>query len=131
MTPNNDQEREDRALEALLAAAFRIDADRPIDEQEAAELMKNPPCLSKEDQAETDSWGDDLVDRLLTQGKIVSERGEAQEGTLDPAISQAYMAMHRGKEGEELSEEAKEEIERKRRELLGETGDGQESTDGS
>jgi hypothetical protein len=121
MAQPSDQDREDRALDALMAAAFRLaDGGKPMTEAEAKRFARNPPELPPEDEAALRSLRDDFVDRLIKQRGPATLPAPCAGQVPDEEIEQAYAAMHRGKEGDELSDEARREIERKRRELLGE-----------
>lgn len=104
-----DGEREDQALDALIVAALRPDlrGDVPTD------VAGPEPALSDEDRRALDALGPDLAERLA--------RGERPGGRPRPRKNgggrwQLAGSLNRG-EGEEPGEEAREEMERKRREL--------------
>jgi len=136
MATSSEHTDEERALDALMAAAFRAeDLERPLSDEEARRIMENPPALSPEDEQVVAAMGSHFVDDLLKSAEAGSrDAGEAHE-VLDAEIEEAYAAMNRGREGGELDEKAREEIERKRRELLGEPEPeacpDEESQDGS
>lgn len=118
---NGERKSDERALDALMAAAFRISgSDEPMSEKEAQRLAANPPRLSPEDEAAIASLGTDFVDRLSQRVETEKHNVEEDRGTLDQEIEEAYAAMNRGKGADELSEQTRREIEKKRRELLGE-----------
>jgi len=121
MATSSENTNEERALDALMAAAFRAeDIERPLSDEEARRIMENPPALSPEDEQVLAAMGPDFVDKLLkSAGAGSRDVGEAHE-VVDAEIEEAYAAMNRGREGGELDEKARKEIERKRRELLGE-----------
>lgn len=136
MARPSDQDKEEKALDALMAAAFRLGGrDEPVTEEEAERLVRNPPELSSEDKAAIDSLEPDFVEHLLKQSGSGEPAPPGAEPVLDEELEDALAAMHRGKEGEELSDEARREIERKRRELLGEpepeTETDEENRDGA
>lgn len=130
MTESSEHSKEQKALDALMAAAFRAeDADSPVTEEEARAILENSPVLSPEDEKGLAGLGPDFVDNLLVSADTdTSALGERRQ-VLDREIEDAYAAMHRGKEGEELDEKSRREIEKKRRELLGEPESGNEKED--
>jgi hypothetical protein len=136
MATSSEHTNEELALDALMAAAFRAeDQERPVSEEEARRIIEKPPALSPEDEEVMAAMGPDFVEKLLSStdagGPGAKEHGEV----LDAEIEEAYAAMNRGRKGEDLDEKAREEIERKRRELLGEpepeVGSDKEAQDGS
>jgi len=132
MNQPTDNKSEDKAIDALMAAAFRLSgSDRPMTEKEAKELAANPPKLSPEDEEMMASMGADFVDRILQQCNSDKVESMDTRFTLDSEIRDAYMAMNRGNKDDDLSEETKREIERKRRELLGEDESEEDIQNGS
>jgi len=111
-----DSSREDQALDALIAAAFRQDA---CAELTLKELLKLETALGPEDRAALSRLGSDLVQR------IVEGRRSARPGNLEsPADTAAGHcdaeiagAMFRGDDGGRLTDAAREEMERKLKEL--------------
>jgi hypothetical protein len=130
MTIPSEHADNERALDALMAAAFRAeDPDRPVSEEEARRLVENPPALSPEDEEVLASMSPDYVQSLLRSARAdgVAPRFEERQAAPDASIRDAYAAMNRGREGDELDDEARREIEKKRRELLGEPEAGAQS----
>ena len=121
MVTSSEHTNEERALDALMAAAFRAeDEDRPYGQEEASRILEEPPALSPEDEQIVAAMGDHFVEALLRSAETgTPEMGDGHEA-MDEEIDEAYAAMNRGREGDGLDEEALREIERKRRELLGE-----------
>jgi hypothetical protein len=118
---NDKKKSEERALDALMTAAFRAcSPDEPLTEDEAEKLAAHPPRLSDEDEAAIASLGPDLVERLLEQSKTKTHRYTEEQTTIEREIEEAYIAMNRQLGDKDLSDETRREIERKRRELLGE-----------
>lgn len=112
----NDSNAEDRALDALMVAAFLLSSDDETTDVEKAEhLAAIPPHLSKEDEAVIESLGDDFVKNVICRKKRKNERSQER---ISEDIKEALAAMNRGKTEEDLSEKTRKEIERKRRELL-------------
>lgn len=129
---DSEPKHEDRAIDALMAAAFRISrSDKPLSKEEAEKLAANPPRLCKEDEEAISSLGPDFVHNLLQKAQTEKPVPEKEPGILDREIEEAYAAMNRGKHDDSLSEQTRREIERKRRELLGEEEPEDESQDGS
>ena len=121
MATSSEHTNEERALDALMAAAFRVeDVERPVSEEEARRMAESQPALSPEDEQVVAAMGPDFVDRLLESAEDRNPGIEKLGKSLDVEIKEAYAAMNRGREGNDLDEKAREEIERKRRELLGE-----------
>ena len=118
---DTDPKSDDRAIDALMAAAFRLSgSDEPLTEKESKKLAKNPPRLSPEDEAAIESLGPDFVHRILHEAQTEKSVVGQEPVGLDREIEEAYAAMNRGKHDDSLSEQTRLEIERKRRELLGE-----------
>lgn len=118
---DNDQTRENRALDALMAAAFRISSGELVPtEEEAEELVSNPPRLSPEDEEAISSIEPGSVDHVSKKGSTPASGDQSRAVEVNHDIEEAYAAMNRGGEDSGLSEETLREIARKRRELLGE-----------
>lgn len=135
MAKASEHTKEERALDALMAAAFRAeDPERRVNEEEARRIVENPPALSPEDEEVVTAMGSDFVQKLLGSAEAGRQDAAGLGEALDAEIEEAYAAMNRGRKGEDLDEKALEEIERKRRELLGEpepeVGPGEEAQDG-
>jgi hypothetical protein len=122
MSSNDDAEREDQALDALIVIALRQDRDGvpPPD------LAGPEPALSPEDQAALDQLGPDLVRRLVRRVRQGRAAGPGKEAGKKDRRPKPHLAgsLHRGDEAE-LTEQARQEMERKVRELdEKERGDG-------
>lgn len=59
------KEKNDRALEALLAMAFRQLSPENMSEEQIAKVFSSPTGLSEEDKKAINSWGPDIVDKIL------------------------------------------------------------------
>jgi hypothetical protein len=111
---------EDRAIDALMAAAFRIRISGDIiSDKEAEKLVAHPPRLSDEDEAAIASLGPDLVKKLLEQSVVDTHKHLKGQESIEKKIEEAYIAMNRQLGDKDLSDETCREIERKRQELLG------------
>ena len=124
-----NSKREDEALDDLMAAAFRIKTtDERTDCEEALNLARTKPKFSPDDEAAIESLGPEFVERLLGEGRLeFSEKAEANDWNRE--IEDAYAAMNRGNAGDNLSDQTRQEIERKRRELLGENDKKEDGMD--
>jgi hypothetical protein len=101
-----NKEREERALDALIVAAFEQD-NCDVDEAQIESLKKS---MSAEDQAALDkALGPDFIDSLLSGG--VKPRVKQVRGALQSAMNRSDKD-----EDEPPSEKAQEEMERKIRE---------------
>ncbi len=115
MATSNKNNREERAIDALMAAAFRAEAnDKPVTEEQARRLVENPPAIGPEDERILASMEEETVDQLLSSAHHRTSSKE-EENALTAEIEEAYAAMDRG----DPDEEARQEIERMRREFLG------------
>lgn len=126
-----DSKRENEALDALMAAAFRISTpDETTNCEEAQNLAISKPKLSPDDEAAIKSLGPNFVERLLIEGTLELSRNKGVNNW-DREIEDAYAAMNRGNADESLSDQTRQEIERKRQELLGEDYKKEDGADGS
>ena len=118
MTNTNDNiDKDERALEALLAAAFRLDFPEEISDEQAEKFFQQPVRLSKEDKEEIDSWGTDFIDKLIERQKITSYKTE-QYIIVNEALEQEYIAMNRDQDGNGLDEETRRKIDEERKKAL-------------
>ena len=120
MAQSNNYNPEDKALDALMAAAFRLgEADKSISADEAEELVDNPPAFSPEDEVVLASLDSAFVENLVCSEEKTPHISESSE-VIDQELEEVCGAMNRGPGEQNLSDETLREIERKRRELLGE-----------
>ncbi len=117
MTAKNDSiSKDERALEALLAAAFRLDAPEEVSDEDAEKLFQRPLRLSKEEKEAIDSWGADFVERLLKGEK--SGGSKRQDETIDEELGQEAFALNRDADGDGLDEQAQQKIDEERKKAL-------------
>lgn len=109
---NSELNREDQALDALIAAAFR---QEDFDDLDMEALKKAERFLTAEDRQMLENLGDDFVDRV-TSGQWESQREAVWEQLQDIHDDELAAAMNRGDE-DEVTEAAREEMERKLREV--------------
>jgi hypothetical protein len=112
---NKDQDREQKALDALIAAALRQD---PCAEDDFRKLKAAAQSLTPEDRQALDTFDAALVARILAgTWRPRSAAGEKTAVPEHPAEEELAGSMHRGDEGGELTDAAREEMEQKLREL--------------
>lgn len=109
---SNIDPREDEALDALMAAAF-LQQHEPL-----PDLSTPPPVLSADDSRALRGLGSDLVQRIMEGDWSLGAKGASEPAVeASEASLELTGAMYRSEEEGELSEEEKEKIERKVREL--------------
>lgn len=113
----NDINKDERALEALLAAAFHLDYPEEISDEQAEKLFQQPTILSREDKEAIDSWGTDFIEDLVEGQKTVSDRFQ-QNIEINQELEQEYYAMNRDKDSNDLDEETRRKIDEERRKAL-------------
>ena len=114
---NSELNREDQALDALIAAAFRqVD----FDDLNLETLKKAQRFLTAEDRQVLDNLGDDFVDRV-SGGQWETRSVSAWERSHEVHDDELAAAMNRG-DDDDLTDVAREEMERKLRELEDEEG---------
>jgi len=117
MSNDLDPEREDRALDALIVLAFRpeLRQDVPL-----PDLTGPAPELPPEYQRALEALEPGLVQRLRRRLEAsqprTSRRGPRSSETGRPRLTGS---LHRGEEEGQLTDQAREEMERKVRELEG------------
>jgi len=123
MTNTNDNvNKDERALEALLAAAFRLDFPEEISDEQAEKFFQQPSGLSQEDKEAISSWGTDFIEDMLKNQKPIS-KDHSQDIHVDKELEKESFAMNRNKDDSDLDDEAHREIEKKRKEILDEEKD--------
>ncbi|MCW8137410.1 MAG: hypothetical protein KIT58_00720 [Planctomycetota bacterium] len=109
--PKDSESKEQRALNALIAQALRS-----VDQTRLPKPGDPAPTLEPDDERAFKALGDDLVKRIMSGGA-----GRAKKSTSTPRRSgrpELAGALHRGgDEDGELTDRAREEIERKIREI--------------
>ena len=118
-TNENKKNKEERALEALLAAAFRLDFPEELSDEQAEKLFDQPTCLSKEDKESINSWGTDFIEKLLENKKVTSER-HSQDIIVSEELEREVVGINRDKEGTGLDEETLHKIDEERKKALAE-----------
>lgn len=118
MTETNDNiSKNEKALEALLAAAFRLDFPEELSDEQAEKFFQQPARLSKEDKEAINSWGTDFIDKLIEGQKTTSDKHQ-QDITVKEELVQESFAMNRDKNGEGLDEETYRKIDEERKKAL-------------
>ena len=120
MTTPHEQDREEDALDALIVAAFR---NGQGEEDDKLDLTGPEPRLSEADEQALAALGPDLVGKILAGGcTSKSTKGSHTDLTREPDL-ELTGAMNRAEEGAEISQKAREEMERKIQEHEEETGE--------
>lgn len=118
MTETNDNiSKDEKALEALLTAAFRLDFPEELSDEQAEKFFQQPARLSKEDKEAINSWGTDFIDKLIEGQKTTSDKNQ-QDITVKEELVQESFAMNRDKNGEGLDEETYRKIDEERKKAL-------------
>jgi len=114
MTTPHERDREEEALDALIVAAFRSDQGKEDDD---LDLTGPELCLSAEDERALAALGPDVVAKILA-GRRGPGGGNHRAGAPPHRVQEPELAgaMNRGDEDAEITEEAREEMERKVRE---------------
>jgi hypothetical protein len=114
---NDNVNKDERALEALLAAAFRLDFPEKLSDEQAEKFFQQPAHLSKEDKEAIASWGTDLIEKLIEGQKTTSDK-HPQDIIVNEELEQESFAMNRDKDGNDLDEETRRKIEEERKKAL-------------
>jgi len=114
---NENIDKAERALEALLAAAFRLDFPEEISDEKAEKLFQQPARLSKEDKEAINSWGTDFIEKLIEGQKDTSDKHQP-DIVVNKELEQAISAMNRGENGNDLDEETRRKIDEERKKAL-------------
>ncbi|MCI0534082.1 MAG: hypothetical protein L0Z50_02525 [Verrucomicrobiales bacterium] len=116
MSNSPQQDREDRAVDALVAAALRqAEFNEPSDE-EIQKFLANVPPVSPEGKAALDALGPDIVQRITQASSRQSPSARATQ--VEEELSPLYLAMNRKNASGEMDARTKEELEKKRKEAL-------------
>jgi len=125
MTETNDNiSKDEKALEALLTAAFRLDFPEELSDEQAEKFFQQPARLSKEDKEAINSWGTDFIDKLIEGQKTTSDKHQ-QDITVKEELVQESFAMNRDKNGEGFDEETYRKIDEERKKALEEEENNQ------
>jgi hypothetical protein len=117
MNNSNEKIKEERALEALLAAAFRLDFPEEIPDKEIEAFFQKPIQLSQEDKDAVDSWGTDFVEKLA-MGHKTNSHILHEETRINQELELEISAMARDKDGNDVDEETRRKIDEERRKAL-------------
>ena len=118
MTETNDNiSKDEKALEALLAAAFRLDFPEELSDEQAEKFFQQPARLSKEDKEAINSWGTNFIGKLIEGQKTTSDKHQ-QDITVKEELVQESFAMNRDKNGDGLDEETHRKIDEERKKAL-------------
>lgn len=110
-------DKDTKALEALLAAAYRLDSPQEISDEEAEKFFQKPLRLSDEDKEAMDSWGTAFISELLDAEKVVSRDNKEDEDSTVASEQELY-AMNRDKDGADIDKETRDKIDEERKKAL-------------
>jgi len=118
MTETNDNiSKDEKALEALLTAAFRLDFPEELSDEQAEKFFQQPARLSKEDKEAINSWGTNFIDKIIEGQKTTSDKHK-QDIKVNEELVQESFAMNRDKNGNGLDEETQRKIDAERKKAL-------------
>lgn len=125
MSAADERAREEQALEALIVSAIRRE---DCDEEDHPGVAMPDTALDDDDRQALDALGPGLVSKIISGAwRPRSDRPRsARPGASWPG-PQLAGSMHRGDDESELTDRAREEIERKIRELGAEGGGATET----
>lgn len=110
MTDKSKQERDQRALDALIVSQLRR-------HQETGEVdIEKLPRLTSEEKAALDSLGPDFMDRLIA-GELIPEDKKTEEVEDEELLCAGGMGFGLNR-AEEIDEKTEEALEKKRKEIL-------------
>jgi hypothetical protein len=118
MATNDDNDRADRILDVLIVLALCGETG----DEDLPDLDGPEPVLSDEHQRALDALGPDLVARIV-RGDWRPRRRPGRPGRVSDGPPGGTGTMHRGQSAE-LTDKAREEMERKVRELEAEDEEG-------
>jgi hypothetical protein len=113
MQNEHSNTREERALDALLAAALRHPEDAKPSGKEVREFLKRNKSLSPEAKAAIRRLGPNVVNRLILSQK----RSKVIESTQEESMP-LFAAMNRQNASNQHDPKTEEELKRKRKEIL-------------
>jgi hypothetical protein len=113
----NNIDKDDRALEALLAAAFHMEFSEEISDEKAILFFQQPARLSHEDKETINSWGTDFVENIIEGQKTVTDRFQ-HNIEINQELEQELFALNRDKDGNDINEEARCKIDEERKKAL-------------
>jgi hypothetical protein len=119
MTNPNDKNinKDERAFEALLAAAFRLEFLEEISDEKAILFFQQPARLSQEDKDLIASWGNDFIEDII-EGRKINSNIFQHNVEINQELEQEYYAMNRDKDGNDLDEETRRKIDEERKKAL-------------
>ena len=117
MADKKGNKKDERALDALLTAAFRVNFPEDISDEEADRFFQEPTQLSREDRDAINSWGTDFIKKLIKGQKTISDEQQC-ENIIDDALEMEICAMARDQNGNDVSDETRRIIEEERNKTL-------------
>ena len=112
----SQQDREDRAVDALVAATLRHAELRDLSEDDIEKDLASTPPPSEAGKAALDALGLNIIQRI--KQKTPTRTAPAITAESETEMSALYAAMNRKNASDEMDSRTKEEVEKKRREAL-------------
>ncbi len=122
---DNNSSIDERALEALLVAAFRLNFPEELSDEQAEILFQQPARLSQEDKATTNSWGTDFIADLF-KGRKTELNERKQNIEINQELEQEIYAMNRDKNSNNIDEETLRKIVEERKKAIEEENNKKE-----
>jgi hypothetical protein len=114
---NENINKDERALEALLTAAFKLAFPEKISDEEAEKFFQQPVQLSQEDKEAIASWGTDFIEKLI-KGEKTELTKHDQDIHVSEELELEFSAMNRDKNGNDIDEKTRCKIDEERRKAL-------------
>lgn len=109
---NEKNNREEQALDALMAAALRQPEETEPTKDETKKFLRKPKSISAEAKRALEKLGPDVVERLIF-GQAAEQAQETE--LVDTGL---YAAMHRKNKTGKYDPKTEAELEKKRKEIL-------------
>lgn len=108
---------DERGLDALLAAAFRLEYSDELTDEQVERILKLPIKLSKESEATLAKLDDDYVMNVLNDVSMKSDDTQ-DEIAIDAELEQDLYAMNRDADSKDIDEETRRKIEEARNKAI-------------
>jgi len=106
---------EDKALEALLAAASRLEFSDELSDEHVEQILKQKINLSQEDEDTLDMLDDNFINNILDGRKVQFTKTSS---TVDEELKSEHYAMNRDAEGGDINEDVRRKIDEARKRAI-------------
>lgn len=120
---NENISKDEMALEAFLAAAFKLALTDKISDDHAIKIFQQSPNLSQEDKDAIASWGVDFIEKIIKGEKNEPSKVNQDIDTNKESELEIY-AMNRDENGNDIDEKARRKIDEERQKALEEENEG-------